>query len=60
MKSKSEVKKEYWASRSQEERTSHAKMMATVRHDTMSGVEKAKLILQLQHGKRRKVSQEGD
>lgn len=60
MKSKSEVKKEYWASKSQEERSNHASRMAVARHATMNEVEKAKLILQLQYGKRRKVSQEGN
>lgn len=57
---KSEAKKEYWSSKSKEDRSNHMRMMAVARHDTMSVVEKEKLIQQLQYGKRQRITKKGN
>jgi hypothetical protein len=49
---RSEARKSYWASRTQEERTNHARHAALVRHANMSSEDKLLLINSLKNGKR--------
>ena len=52
MLSKSEVKKEYWASKTQEERSAQGRLAALARHSRMSREEKDILINNLQEAKK--------